>query len=42
MCRLAETLLVNPDGIIREVLFPVVDEQTLADLVIAQSPKPHN
>jgi hypothetical protein len=42
LCRLAETLLLNPDGIIREVLFPVVDEQTLADLVIAQSPKPHN
>src|SRR6266478_5959452 len=33
LCRLAETALANPDGIIREVLFPVVDEQTLADLV---------
>ena len=31
--RLAETALANPDGIIREVLFPVIDEQTLADLV---------
>src|SRR5437879_12842612 len=31
--RLPETALANPDGIIREVLFPVVDEQTLADLV---------
>ena len=33
LCRLAETALANPDGIIREVLFPVVDEQTLAELV---------
>jgi hypothetical protein len=33
LCRLAETALAYPDGIIREVLFPVVDEQTLADLV---------
>jgi hypothetical protein len=33
LCRLAETALANPDGIIREVLFPLVDEQTLADLV---------
>ena len=33
LCLLAETALANPDGIIREVLFPVVDEQTLADLV---------
>jgi hypothetical protein len=33
LCRLAETALTNPDGIIREVLFPVIDEQTLADLV---------
>jgi hypothetical protein len=33
LCRLAETALANPDGITREVLFPVVDEQTLADLV---------
>jgi hypothetical protein len=33
LCRLAETALANPDGIIREVLFPVIDEQTLADLV---------
>ncbi len=33
LCRLAETALANPDGIIREVLFPVIDEQTLGDLV---------
>ena len=33
LCRLAEIALANPDGIIREVLFPVIDEQTLADLV---------
>jgi hypothetical protein len=33
LCQLAETALAHPDGIIREVLFPVVDEQTLADLV---------
>src|ERR1700745_1430333 len=32
-CRVAEIALANPDGIIREVLFPVIDEQTLADLV---------
>jgi hypothetical protein len=31
--QLADTALAHPDGIIREVLFPVVDEQTLADLV---------
>ena len=33
VCRLAETALAHPDGIIREVLFPVVHEQTLADPV---------
>ena len=33
LCQLAETALAHPDGVIREVLFPVVDEQTLADLV---------
>ena len=33
LCRLAETALAKPDGIIREVLFPVIGEQTLADLV---------
>jgi TnpA family transposase len=33
LCQLAETALAHPDGVIREVLFPVVDEQTLAALV---------
>jgi len=31
--RLAETAVANPDGVVREVLFPVVNEQTLQDLV---------
>jgi hypothetical protein len=33
LCRLAQTALENPDGIVREVLYPVVSEQTLRDLV---------
>jgi hypothetical protein len=32
LCRLAETALANPAGIIREVLFPVVDEQMSAPI----------
>src|SRR6266851_4732666 len=31
--RLAEAAIDNPDGVVREVLFPVVGEQTLKDLV---------
>ncbi|PTA66342.1 Tn3 family transposase [Deinococcus arcticus] len=31
--RLLEAALGNPDGTVREVLFPVVDEQTLRDLL---------
>lgn len=31
--RLAEAALAKPDGVVREVLFPVAGEQTLADLV---------
>jgi hypothetical protein len=31
--QLAEATLTHPDGIGREVVFPVVDEQTLCDLV---------
>lgn len=31
--RLAEAAVENPDGIVREVLFPVVGEQTLQDLL---------
>src|SRR5262249_4199300 len=31
--RLAEAAVANPDGIVREVLFPVVGEQTLNDLL---------
>ncbi len=31
--RLAEAALTEPDGTVREVLFPVVDEETLRDLV---------
>jgi len=31
--QLAEATLAHPDGIVREVVFPVVDEQTLQDLV---------
>lgn len=31
--QLAEATLTHPDGIVREVVFPVVDEQTLRDLV---------
>jgi len=31
--KLAETALNNPDRIVREVLFPVVGEQTLMELV---------
>lgn len=31
--RLAETALEHPDGIVREVVYPVVNEQTLSDLV---------
>ncbi|SFJ81416.1 Tn3 transposase DDE domain-containing protein [Thermoflavimicrobium dichotomicum] len=31
--RMAETALEHPDGVIKEVLFPVVNEQTLRDLV---------
>ena len=31
--QLAEAALAHPDGIVREVVFPVVDEQTLNDLV---------
>src|ERR1700730_3755146 len=31
--QLAEATLEHPDGIVREVVFPVVDEQTLRDLV---------
>src|SRR5262249_26587383 len=31
--RIAEAAVGNPDGIVREVLYPVVGEQTLCDLV---------
>jgi hypothetical protein len=31
--RLAEAALAHPEGTVKEVLFPVVDEQTLRDLV---------
>ena len=31
--ELAEATLTHPDGIVRDVVFPVVDEQTLRDLV---------
>ncbi len=31
--RLAETALEHPDGVVREVVYPVVNEQTLRDLV---------
>ena len=31
--ELAEATLAQPDGIVRDVVFPVVDEQTLRDLV---------
>ncbi len=31
--RLAETALEHPDGIVRDVVYPVVNEQTLSDLV---------
>jgi hypothetical protein len=31
--RMAEAAVANPDGIVREVLFPVVGEQTLTDLL---------
>ena len=31
--QMAEATLTHPDGIVREVVFPVVDEQTLRDLV---------
>lgn len=31
--QLAEATLTHPDGIVREVVFPVVNEQTLRDLV---------
>jgi hypothetical protein len=30
---LAEATLAEPDGVVREVVFPVVGEQTLQDLV---------
>jgi hypothetical protein len=33
LCRLAEAALEHPDGIIREVVYPVVSEQKLRDLV---------
>jgi TnpA family transposase len=33
LCRMAETALEYPEGIVREVLYPVVSEQTLRDLV---------
>lgn len=33
LLRLAETAVANPDGIIKETLFPVVNEQTLLDLI---------
>lgn len=33
LCRMAETALEHPEGIVREVLYPVVSEQTLRDLV---------
>lgn len=32
-CQLAEAALEEPDGRVRDVLFPVVSEQTLRDLV---------
>jgi hypothetical protein len=31
--RIAEAAIGNPDGIVREVLYPIVGEQTLCDLV---------
>jgi len=31
--RLAEAVLDNPDGVVSEVLFPIIDEPTLRDLV---------
>lgn len=31
--RLAEAALENPDGVIKEIVFPVVNETTLCDLV---------
>ena len=31
--ELADATLAQPDGIVRDVVFPVVDEQTLRDLV---------
>lgn len=33
LCRLAEGALDNPDGIIKHVLYPIVSEETLKDLV---------
>jgi hypothetical protein len=32
--RIAEAAIGNPDGIVREVLYPVVGERTLCDLVL--------
>ena len=31
--EMAETAVNNPDGVIRDVIYPVVDEQTLRDLI---------
>lgn len=31
--RVAEAALADPDGLVRDVVFPVVDEQTLSDIV---------
>lgn len=33
LLKLAETAIENPDGIIKDTLFPVVNEQTLRDLI---------
>ena len=33
LCELADATLAQPDGVVREVVFPVVGEQTLRDLV---------
>jgi hypothetical protein len=33
LCRVAEAVMEQPDGIVREVIFPAVKEQTFKDLV---------
>lgn len=33
LCKLAETSLNNPDGVIRQVIFPIVGEETLKNII---------